>query len=208
MPDPMLAIIQRAVRGDPVAMQALLAEITPTIRFSVGDTLRRRTRSAARSRARHEIEDLTQDVLVAFLSRDGRRLLQWDPDRGLSLRRYVELVTRHLVESFLRKRDRRVWENEHLDTGASDHLEDRAESPEGLVERKQLFAAVRALVEAELTRQGREVFHLLVVNGLTVPEVCAQTGMTPNAVHVWRSRLAARVRDALARIQRGAFADD
>jgi RNA polymerase sigma-70 factor (ECF subfamily) len=200
--------VRRALAGDPAALNELLAVITPSIRYSVADTLRRRVRSVVRSRVRHEVADLTQDVLVALLANDGRRLRQWDPERGLSLRRYVEMVARHLVESFLRKRERRFWENEPIDAGGFEELEDGAESPEHAVAHKELFEAVYALVQSELTRQGRELFELLVVDGQSVPDVCARTGMTQNAVHVWRSRLTARVTEAARRIQRGAVADD
>jgi RNA polymerase sigma factor (sigma-70 family) len=204
----MVQRIKRAAADDPAALREVLEEITPAIRFSVGDTLRRRVRSAARSRARHEIEDLTQEVLYALLTRKCRRLQLWDPEKGLSLKRYVELVSRHLVEAFLRKRERRVWDNDPLEAGGFEHLADTAESPEYLVARKETFRAIFALVDAELTRQGREIFRLLVLDGQSVNEVCARMGITQNAVHVWRSRLTERVREAKRRLQRGAFADD
>ncbi|MFT3773439.1 MAG: sigma-70 family RNA polymerase sigma factor [Minicystis sp.] len=182
--------------------------ITPSIRYSVADTLRRRLSTTARSRARHEVEDLTQEVLFALVANDGKRLRAWDPERGLSFKRFVELVSRHLVESFLRRRERRIWEGEPLDGGDFDHLEDVADGPERLVARKELLLAVIALVESELTRQGREIFRLLVMDGLSVPEVCSRTGMTQNAVHIWRSRLLQRTDAATRKIRRGDPADD
>lgn len=209
MSDRMIELIRRAVdEEESAALRELYEIITPSIRLSIADTLRRRVKTVARSRARHEIEDLTQDVLLALLDKRGRRLRLWDPERGLPLNRYVELVSRHLVESFLRKRERRVWENDQIDGEGFSQLADKGESPEHIVERKELLGAVLALVEAELTRQGREIFRLLVLDGLSVHDVCAQTGLTQNAVHVWRSRLTDRIDEATRRILRGALADE
>lgn len=208
MSDPLVELIKRAVEDDPFAQRELQKILAPAIRLSVADTLRRRVRSVARSRARHEIEDLCQDVLAALYERGGRRLLTWDPERGLSLKRYVELCTRHLVESFLRKKARRVWENDSLDAEGVVDLADAGESPEHIVGHKQLLEAVLALVEADLTRQGRDIFRLLVMDGLSVHDVCERTGLTQNAVHVWRCRLTDRINQAVRRIQRGAFADE
>src|SRR6185437_10466592 len=107
-----------------------VALLIPAIHLSVADTLRRRVGREGRSRARHEVEDLTQDILAALFADGGRRLRLWDPERGLALPRFVGLVSRHLVESFLRRRDHRVWEDRAIDGDDQVAFPDPAESPE------------------------------------------------------------------------------
>lgn len=207
MDDSEMELIQKALQREAGAQRELLGRVTPAIRLSVSATLRRHTAGAAQSRVRHEVEDLTQEVLFALFAKDGRRLRKWDPAKGLPLARYVRLVARHLVVSFLRKRDRRVWEDDAVEdeealAGAA------GDSPERLVGRKEVHAAVLAAVEAELTQQGREIFRLIVREELSVEEVCERTGLSRSNVHVWRSRLVARATEASRRILRGVPADD
>jgi len=200
MVDPQL--VHKALQGHPIALRAILEAIGPAVQVSVADTLRRRIPAAAYSRARHEVEDLTQEVLLALFANDGKRLRTWDPERGLSLPGYVKLVARHLVLSFLRKRERRVWEDEPVNDVEPDAQHPGA-SPERIAEQKELSGAVLAAVEAELTLEGRKMFQLLIVEGRSVDEVCQATKMTSNAVHIWRSRLAQRADEATRRILQG-----
>lgn len=206
--DPMIDIIRRALAGEQRAMRALLDEIGPAIQASVSGTLVRRTTSAARSRARHDVEDLTQEVLYALLANDGKRLRAWDPDKGLTLPRYVRLVARHLVISFLRKRERRVWEDDAVIDEEELGATDVAASPERLSEYKEMYEAVLNATEADLTAQGRKVLHMLVIDGRPVADVAAELSVTPNAVHVWRTRLAQRIDAAKRRVFRGTYADE
>jgi RNA polymerase sigma factor (sigma-70 family) len=205
MADPHVELVRRALRGQESAVREVIDLIGPQIQVSVARTLQRRIAASARSRAQHEVEDLTQEVLLALFARDGKRLRAWDPEKGLALPAYVKLVARHLVLSFLRKRERRVWEDEPVDETAPPEA---GEEPESLVARRELYQAVLAAVEADLTPQGRDLLRLLVVEGRAVPEVCAATGLTPNAVHIWRSRLAKAAGEAARRISRGEPADE
>jgi RNA polymerase sigma factor (sigma-70 family) len=207
MVDPQVALVERALASHPIALRALLEVIEPAIQISAAETLRHRMPAASYGRARHEIEDLAQEVLLALFANDGKRLRAWDPAKGLGLPGYVKLVARHLVLSFLRKRERRVWEDEEVDE-AVPGSEQSSDSPEGLTAQKELQLAVLAAVEADLTVGGREIFRRLVVEGQTVSEICEATGMTPNAVHVWRSRLSQRAADARRLLLRGEHADD
>jgi RNA polymerase sigma-70 factor (ECF subfamily) len=205
MSDPMIDIIRAALGGDQGAVRALFAAISPAIQVSVANTLRRHIPASAHSRARHEVEDLTQEVFYALLANGGKRLRAWDPEKGLSIERYVRLVARHLVVSFLRKRERRVWED---DPEPDDGEADSAVSPERLTAHKELYAAVLAAVEAELSEQGRRVLHLLLIEGRSVAEVADALGISHNAVHVWQSRLKQAIEKALRRIVRGTPADE
>jgi RNA polymerase sigma factor (sigma-70 family) len=208
MENPQQALVRRALGEDRAALRELVELITPSIHVNVADTLRRRVRADGRSRARHEVEDLTQEVLAALFADQGRRLRLWDPARGLSLPRFVGLVSRHLVESFLRRRDHRVWEDKPIDGDEADVLPDPAESPERFAERKEELYAVLAGVELALTPEAREVFQLLVIEGRPVEEVATATGATPTAIHVKKHRFVKLARDIARRIHGGAVADD
>ncbi len=206
MPDPQIQLVRTALGGDPVALRDLVDALLPAIHVGIGRVLRRRVRASGQSRARHEIEDLSQEVLLALFANDGRRLRAWDREKGLSLAGYVQLVAEHLALSFLRKRARRVWEDEPVDDEERG-LKHPGENPEWLVEHKDFQSAVLAAVAAALTQQGRDVFQLLVIDGLPVAEVCAATGLSPNAVYVWRSRILQRAGEAARKLRGGEPAD-
>jgi RNA polymerase sigma factor (sigma-70 family) len=208
MSDPMVMLVRRAIAGDHASLREVVEAITPAIHTSVGHTLRRSLPSAVRGSARQEVEDLAQEVLVALFANKGKRLLQWDPDRGLTLPRYVELVSRRIVFSIMRSHRRSPWANEPIDPDDLAQLAGATEGPERSVAQKELLAAVLAVVEAELSKQGREVFRALIFEELSVEEICARNGMTANAVHIWRSRIAQHARAAARRILRGDPWDD
>jgi RNA polymerase sigma factor (sigma-70 family) len=208
MSDPMIALVRKAVAGDRGALRELLDLITPAVQASVGHTVRRYLPGAVRQSASQEVEDLTQEVLLKLFAEQGKRLLLWDPGEGLALARYVELLSQRIVISVLRSHRRNPWSNEPLDPDDVDQLPGKAESPERLVERKELHAAVLAGLRLELSPKGRAVLQLHVIEDRPVDEVSVLTSMTPNAIHVWRSRIIALARDVARRLLHGELSDD
>jgi RNA polymerase sigma factor (sigma-70 family) len=205
--DPETELIRLALQGDTNAVRDLVRMITPAIHQGVSSTLLRRTSSSHRSRVRHEVEDVTQEVLFALFANRGKRLLAWNQEKGLSFTHYVRLVARHLAESFLRRRARRVWEDEPIDD-ASPGVVDEHKSPERLVGERELYQAVLAAVRAELSPKGLQLFQWLVLEERSVADICQLSGLTQNAVHLWRSRLLQRIDEARLRILHGAVADE
>lgn len=197
-----VSLVERAMDGDAAAMREVLEVITPAIQSGVGRTVRRRLPPSLRSAAAHEVEDLTQDVLAAFFADNARRLLAYRADKGLSLHGYAELVASRLAISVLRSRRRSPFTAEPLPPEDLEHVMGKVASPEADFAQQQLRDAVIAGVVATLRPRGREIFRLLVVEEAPVEEVCARTGLRPNAVHAWRCRLRRTAQEVTRRILR------
>ena len=182
-------LVQRALSGDQAALTRLVAKLTPVIQARVVRTLlRHRARLGSGRDVRQEVEDLTQDVFLALFSRDSHVLRSWDSERGLSLENFVGLVAERQVVSFLRSGRRNPWKEdpslvEELDAMASD-----SDPEEVAASREQLELLLDQLRE-KLTPLGYQIFVLLVVQELSVPETMAATGLSAEAVYQWRTRL-------------------
>ncbi len=101
------ALTRRALTGDQTALSRLAAMLTPVINARVARTLlARRSLLAGSLDLRQEVEDQTQEVFLALFSRDAHILRSWQPERGLSLERFVGLVAERQVLSFLRSGQR------------------------------------------------------------------------------------------------------
>ena len=96
-------LVRRALTGDQTALTRLIAVLTPVIQVRVARTLlARRHRLASGCDVRQEVEDLSQEVILALFSRDAHVLRDWQAERGLSLESFVGLVAERQVLSFLR----------------------------------------------------------------------------------------------------------
>lgn len=188
MSDHMLNIVERAIGGDAEAERRIVDLLTPAIQKSVGGVLRRSLPRDVRGNVRQEVLELTQEVLLALFENGGKRLLQWDPDRGLSLPNYVELVSRNLVYSILRSRRRSPYTSEPVEPRDLEALEGHGDDPELAVSREELRAAVLDEVKANLTGKGRQVLER-ILDGDQAEEISRSTGLTTNAVYVWRTRI-------------------
>lgn len=205
--EPTVKLVARALEGDLVAERELLEIILPAIRIAVADALRRRISGPRWSRVRHDVDDLTQDVLFALLKNDGKRLRSWDPERGLSLRGYVKLISKMLVESFLRKRkNTEPWKSGSIEDSAAEAIPHPGKGPLHEVEQRALLSLVIGAMEAELRGDTLALFRMLFMEDLEVNEISARTGMSANAVHVARHRFRVRLNE-LRRMVFGDLAD-
>jgi RNA polymerase sigma-70 factor (ECF subfamily) len=196
-------LVRRALAGEPTALTRLVAVLTPVVQARVARTLLARRSSLAGGRAvRQEVEDLSQDVFLALVSRDSRVLRDWQPERGLSLENFVGLVAERQVVSFLRSGRRNPWKEdltpiEDLDTAAPDS------GPEEVAAgREELHLLLEGLREA-LSPLGRQLFELLFVRDLSQKEVMAASGLSADAVYQWRGRLRRLARRLRCQERRG-----
>lgn len=179
--------------GDERAVERLVAVLRPVIQARAARTLL--CCSAGRD-VRQEVADLTQGVFLSLYKNGWRVLRRWEPGRGLSLENFVGLVAKRYVISVLRGRNN-PWKDELVDPADLDLHDDDPDALRRLTAREQqelLFARLRE----ELSPKGWQMFHLLFVQELSVPEVMAATGLSPDAVYAWSSRLG-RLLDKLKR---------
>jgi len=122
-----------------------------------------RFREPARD-ARQEVEDIAQDVFAALFSE------------------------RH-AGAILKSTRRSPWTESPADLFEIETELGEDVGPGIALESKDLLETLFDMVRETLTPRGLELFELLVVREESVEEVCVATGMTPDAVYAWRSRL-------------------
>ena len=187
-------LLRRALAGDRPATRGLVELLSPVVHARVARKLLRSQGQSKNRNLRQEIEDFVQEVFVALFADGGRPLRAWDPGRGMSLLNFVGLLAEHQVDSILRSGRRSPWTE---DATKDESLERRAgvtESAHARVSSRDMLAKIVERLRAELTPAGVEMFQLLVLESLSVEEVCQRTGMTTDAVYAWRSRLGKQAR--------------
>src|SRR5262249_44916453 len=102
-------LLKPALSGDRAARAELVRAIAPLVQVRVYRALSIRGGAARGRSVRQEVEDLTQDALVALFEDDAKALRAWDETRGLSFLNYVGLLTERLVGHLLRSRKRSPW---------------------------------------------------------------------------------------------------
>jgi RNA polymerase sigma-70 factor (ECF subfamily) len=181
--------VRSALAGNEPALTRLVRKLTPVIQSRVArGLLLRRTGMAAGRNVRQEVEDLTQEIFLVLFADGGKVLRSWQPERGLSLLNFVGLVAERQAASILRSGKRSPWKEDP--TLPEDLHQAATESgPEEVTaSREQLRLLLHRLTE-ELSPLGRHLFDLLFLRELPLEEVIRRTGMSPDAVYAWRSRL-------------------
>jgi RNA polymerase sigma-70 factor (ECF subfamily) len=190
-------VFARALGREPDAVRSLIAAVAPVVQARVARAVLRQRSTRAQGRdVREEVRDLSQEVFAALFDDDARALRAWRPSGGLSLANYVGLIAEHQVANVFRSGKRRPWTDspmvdEDVDAFA---LESGSVSADRRVASRELYERLLDRLRAELSPRGLELFHALIVQEQPVDDVCAQTGLTTDAVYAWRSRLAKLVR--------------
>lgn len=189
--------IAAALAGDQTAMRELVAAATPVVRRRVARTWLRSTGG----RVRLEIDDLTQEVFSALFENDARALREWDPSLGLSFRNYVGLLAQRRAASMVRARGAREracecsWDSDAPPDALSET------SPEETTESRELLAHLWSSLRRSLSERGFSLFERLFVHDDPIADVCAEAGMTPDALYQWRRRLSMLARAELSSLQ-------
>lgn len=201
MPELTRQLVDRALEGDPQAQRTLVAELTPTIQWSVGKMLRRwRTGTASGRDLRQEVEDMVQEVFVELFTKDARTLRRWDPDR-LSLDGFVAYVARIRTAAVLRSR-RSPW-REQPSTPDELPMANVERTPEHDALSQDELRKVHLCLTAGFTPDDARLFDLVFLRQLSPQKVADRVGRTLAAVYKWRSRLyekARRCRDQVSKL--------
>lgn len=181
--------VRGALAGDEPALTRLVQALTPVIQSRVArGLLLRRTGTAAGRDIRQEVEDFAQEIFLVLFADGGKVLRSWQPERGLSLPNFVGLVAERQTASILRSGRRSPWKEDPTLPEEFDQAAPESGPEEVTASREQLQLLLDRLTE-ELSPQGRHLFDLLFLRELPCEEVTRQTGMSPDAVYAWRSRL-------------------
>jgi RNA polymerase sigma-70 factor (ECF subfamily) len=194
-PDP--SLIHRAMAGDRASVHALVELLTPSIRGAVTRELGRWRRGQA---SEQEVADITQAVFVHLFADHWRALRQWEPSRGHTLPGFVALVARNVTIAMLRTRRRNPFQEEPVSPEVFDERAASGAGPESTAISRQAAARIAGRVAEGLTGRGKEMFRLLILEDHPVEDICARTGMTPDAVYQWRNRLHRKLREVAAEV--------
>jgi RNA polymerase sigma-70 factor (ECF subfamily) len=146
--------------------------------------------------------DLMQDVLRSLSTAMGR--LDYDPIRG-TFRGWLFTVTRNKVFNFLDSRSRRV--DGTGDSRMQQRLEQHAGADGTLSAdweadyQRALAAQAMEVVKSEFQAATWEAFLQTAVEGRAPAEVSGRIGLSVGAIYVAKSRVIARLRQEIERLQ-------
>jgi RNA polymerase sigma-70 factor (ECF subfamily) len=145
--------------------------------------------------------DLMQEVLRSVASAAGR--LEYDPGRG-SFRGWLYTVTRNKLTNFLHSRQRRLRGSG--DTDELERLEEQTARADGPVEwdqeyERRLFTWAAERVRGEFKEPTWQAFWQTAVEDRAAKEVAEALGLSVGAVYVAKSRVLARLKEEVQRIE-------
>jgi RNA polymerase sigma-70 factor (ECF subfamily) len=146
--------------------------------------------------------DLMQEVLRAVALAANR--LDYDPARG-SFRGWLYTVTRNKIYNFLN--GRKNHERGSGDTGAQERLEEQAAHHDDAVTlwdqeyERRLFDWAAGQVRGEFQDGTWQAFWQTAVEGRSSKDVGDRLGMSLGAVYVAKSRVLARLKEMIRRVE-------
>ena len=146
--------------------------------------------------------DLMQEVLRSISSAAQR--LEYDPARG-TFRGWLFTVTRNKVFNFLEHRSRRVLGSG--DSSMQRRLEQHAGADGDLSAdweadyQRTMAAQAMERVKGEFQPATWDAFLLTAVEGKTPAQVAVRVGLSVGAIYVAKSRVIARLRQEIERLQ-------
>ena len=195
-------MVNEALAGDLSAMRRLVDQLAPVVHARVGRVLVAFGASRHSRDIRQDVEDLTQEVFAELFEDDARVLRSWHVERGASLQGFVALVAQRYAISRLRSRKRQSW-NELSRVAPDDVDQDPVAldpSPEAVVASREVLEEVIRQLRKELSPKGDALFRLLILEQRPHAEVVERTGLSSEAVYMWRSLLVKSARKIAEKI--------
>jgi RNA polymerase sigma-70 factor (ECF subfamily) len=183
-----------ALGGEGAAREEALARLHDLLLRGAHFELRRR-HEAVRGLSHGALEDLalqaTSDAMVAILAK-------LDTFRGES--RFTTWAYKFVLLEAGVKLRRRAWQGRevNLDDEAWPAIADTGPSAQQTLEDSELFGAIRAAIDSELTPHQREVFIALALNGVPIDVLSERLGTTRGALYKTLHDARRKLRAALA----------
>jgi RNA polymerase sigma factor (sigma-70 family) len=184
MTDNERSLLVGCLEGDKAAWDAFVLQYSSLVYHTIKKTLA----SYHVETAPHLVEDLFQDVFVALLREDFRKLRQFRGERECSLATWLRLVTSRLTIDFLRNRD----------SSSLAPLQESFEQPDVptlVIEREDEEAIARAV--GHLAPRERLIIDLCFVRAVPPEEIAAIFRISVSAVYTQKSRILAKLRKIL-----------
>lgn len=144
-----------------------------------------------------ELEDLTQEVFVALMEQDYRRLRLFRGEKNCSLATYLRVLSARKAIDYLRRKGREKISLQHYktvyDREGDDHLSEASFCPE---EESPETERMKAII-AGLSPPERLFIHLHFYRELSLQEVAKILKVSPETAYTRKSRLLKKIRLSL-----------
>jgi RNA polymerase sigma-70 factor (ECF subfamily) len=186
-------------RRDPQASRALVHALMPGIQARIHAVL---SRSGRATPSRESVAEYAQEVFLALFENDCRVLRSWDPERGASLKTFVNLVAERVVLGILRSGRRSAWLEDPTEDATIEVLAGDTQSLEVPIGDRDHLRKLLDALKIALPPRGVALFIALYAEERDIEDVARQFEMTPNAVYIWRNRLKALLVDLNEKLMR------
>ncbi len=188
-------LVGRALDGHKGAMRMLVRRLLPVIRSRVSAYLGRRG-----GRLGHQdVDDLTQEIWLKLMERDGHLLRSYDAARGKSLEGYVGLTCRR--ELWRRNRalnaERRGSGQDDAPLEAAATTAGDSPDPEALAMGRDLLDSLQDHLKANLAERGRLVLAAVYEDQRSPAETAELMGVRQQVVYNWMHKIRTLTRDYL-----------
>jgi RNA polymerase sigma-70 factor (ECF subfamily) len=195
-------LVDRALAKDQASLDRLLELVVPALYLRVAFVLRRRAAAARGRDVRQELDDMVQDVLLRLFADRGKILRDWDPERGLTIERFVGLVAERHIASQLRSHRRNPWTEDPTLAELLNEQEDLAPSAEVRFANREMCELILDRLRARLSPLALHLFYALIVDGRDVGTVAAETKLPKRAMYNWKHRLLRTVHEIAGEIEK------
>jgi len=198
-----VVLVRQAVAGHAPSIRALLERLAPVVARRVTATLRRRYRRGGEVTPEIEVEvgSMVEDILVSLFQSGGEALLSWEPARGMSLERFVDLLAQQQVLSLIRRGSTSPWQDDPTDEEPAARADIPFAAPEMGVRAVDSLTRVLDRFRETLSPRGLEMFQRIVVEQEAIGPLLATTRISHAELERWRGRFATMARTFAAECQ-------
>ena len=149
-----------------------------------------------------DAEELVQEVMLAV----ARAVDDWVPDPALGrFRDWLQRIARNLMINFLTRRKHQVWGTGADATQPFFDVEcERSSAISQLFDleyRRETFHCAAQRVREAVTERTWQAFWLSTIEDIPAGKVAGQLGMSVGSVYIARSRVMARLRDEVQKME-------
>jgi len=188
------ALLKRCIEGDRRAWNTFVERFTRYVYYLIQLTAKRYTTDLTQD----EVADLHNDLFLALMEDDCRRLRAFEGKNGCSIRSWIRIITIRKTLDALRKRRSHLSIDDDRDGSPSIQLTDGGPDPlEAMMlkSRAQRRAQLTELTEG-LSESDRLLLELIYVQKLSATAIAAALRIKKGAVYTRKTRLIGRLRKA------------
>lgn len=188
------ALLDACIEGDRRAWARFVERFTRYVYFLIQLTAKRY--DAGMDEA--EVADLHNDVFLALMEDDCRRLRAFTGRNGCSVRSWIRVITIRRTVDALRKRRHQLRLDAEDEAGLTPQLVDGGpDALEQLLERADdVRRGQLAALAGSLSERDRLLLHLLYTEKLSVDATAAVLRLKRGALYTRKTRLIQRLREA------------